>query len=340
MPQHLVPYRFLVVEDNAGDRLLIEEFLRAHFAMLEIVWATSFVEFQQDVLRCANFDAILLDLSLPDHQGKSLIIDALYLAQQTPVIVLTGYDDFDFAMASMALGISDYLLKEELHEEGLHKSILYSIERKKHLLELQASEQRYSDLFQLSPQPAWCIHPQTQQFLEVNAAAISHYGYSNSEFLAMHLGDLRDNRCIEQSNANSQGNGLNGFFCHQKKNGDLIDVELKSCFIQRGGKRLCLMLVNDITVQRAYLRDIETQNQKLQDLVWRQSHGLRAPLARLQGIVQLLQISGAELCDAQEQNKLLSAIQLASDELDEELLQLVKKTENARIALSLSDPLI
>lgn len=329
-------YHILVIEDNGGDRLLIEEALVARFALVHLSWAGSLQEAKNHI-QSATFDVILLDLTLPDGTGQELIEKVLALAQNTPVIVLTGYNDLQFAIHSMGLGISDYLLKDELEENALYKSLRYSMERKKHLLELQYSEKRYSDLFQLSPQPAWCIDPKTQRFLEVNAAAVAHYGYSQEAFLSMHLSDL----CYQQTDNASEGGlvqeghyRLDGFSCHQKKDGQVIEVELKSCFIHRQGKWLCLMLVNDITAQRAYIRHVETQNQKLQDIVWRQSHGLRAPLARLQGIVQLLQISGEDFFDNQEKQKLLSAIQTASEELDQELLQLVKKTENARVRLA------
>jgi hypothetical protein len=53
------------------------------------------------------------------------------LAGSTPVIVLTGYENFSFSVRSLALGVSDYILKDELTPQLLHKSILYSIERKK-----------------------------------------------------------------------------------------------------------------------------------------------------------------------------------------------------------------
>lgn len=332
-------YRILLIEDNPGDRVLIEDYLKACFAFADLVLAGSFREARAQVQQ-ADFDVILLDLTLPDGAGQSLIEKVLLLAKNVPVIVLTGYNDLSFAIHSMGLGISDYLLKDELEESVLYKSLRYSMERKKYLLELQDSEKRYSDLFQLSPQPAWCIDPQTQRFLEVNAAAVSHYGYSQEDFLTMHLSDL----CYKEASVDLQPTrdsdfNLEGLSCHQTKEGKIIEVELKSCFIHRQGKWLCLMLVNDITAQRAHLRHMATQNQKLQEIVWRQSHGLRAPLARLQGIVQLLQISGEDFFKVQEKDKLLLAIQSAAEELDQELCQLVKKTESARIRLSrLSSP--
>jgi signal transduction histidine kinase len=64
------------------------------------------------------------------------------LSAESPVIVLTGYSDLSFGVKSLALGISDYILKEELTAALLHKSISYSRERKKISSELERSEKQ------------------------------------------------------------------------------------------------------------------------------------------------------------------------------------------------------
>jgi signal transduction histidine kinase len=64
------------------------------------------------------------------------------ICDNTPVIVLTGYDDSDFGLKSLSLGISDYLLKDELTSLTLYKSIVYSSERKKITSALEVSEKR------------------------------------------------------------------------------------------------------------------------------------------------------------------------------------------------------
>jgi PAS domain S-box-containing protein len=332
-------YRLLIIEDNPGDRLLIEEYLRTNIALAELTWAESLKEAEHELAKARIFDAILLDLTLPDCAGQDLIENILARSQNAPVIVLTGYGNLTFAVSSMGLGISDYLLKEDLDETALYKSIRYSIERKKYVSELEDSEQRYSDLFQMSPQPGWCIDTQIHRFLEVNDAAIAHYGYSREEFLNMCLDDLCQCRCMEQAMGtleqdNLAENPFEGVFCHYKKDGQRIDAELKSRLIYRRGEWLCLMFVNDVTAQRAYVKNIEQQNEMLQDIVWMQSHEVRAPLARLQGLVQLLQIPDLDGSSAvQDSAVLLAAIQASSEELDDIIRTVVKKTEDVQAHL-------
>jgi YesN/AraC family two-component response regulator len=80
---------------------------------------------------------VLLDLSLPDNAGEQLIKDIIEASNQAPVIVLTGYVDFDFGVKSLSLGVFDYMLKDELTALTLFKSIIYSIERKKIMISVR-----------------------------------------------------------------------------------------------------------------------------------------------------------------------------------------------------------
>src|SRR5690606_21379179 len=110
--------------------------------------------------------------TLPDHHGEELIKEIVGQSHGAPVVALTGLADLEFSVKSIALGIADYLLKDDLNASVLHKSILYNLERKKAVSAIQESEQRYSDLFHLSPQPMWVYDIKTLEFLDVNEAAI------------------------------------------------------------------------------------------------------------------------------------------------------------------------
>lgn len=136
-------YRILIIEDNTGDFVLVEEFLLEQFEEINLLHAKNYKEaFKILSEKHTQFDVVLLDLSLPDKTGGALINEIVSICVNTPVIVLTGYDDFAFGVKSLSLGISDYLLKEELTPLTLYKSIVYSSERKKIVAELATSEKR------------------------------------------------------------------------------------------------------------------------------------------------------------------------------------------------------
>jgi PAS domain S-box len=90
-------------------------------------------------------------------------------------------------------------------------------------------------LFFYNPIPMWLYDPQTLKFLEVNNAAIAHYGYSRDEFRAMTLEDIRPvealpklYRALESAPERSEpgGHRAMGVWRHRKKDGTLIDVEI------------------------------------------------------------------------------------------------------------------
>lgn len=190
-------YKILVVEDNLGDFMLVEEYLDETILSPYILRCENFKQAKETLLReNKNLDVVLLDLSLPDKSGETLINEVVDISEGLPIIVLTGYTDANFAIKSLSMGVCDFLLKDDLSATTLYKSIVYNIERNKNIVQLQESEQRYADLFHLSPQPMWVYELGSLKFLNVNHAAINHYGYSFEEFMNMTLSDIRPDEDI------------------------------------------------------------------------------------------------------------------------------------------------
>jgi len=249
---------FFVIEDSRGDFVLIEDYLNEQFTRPSITHAKTFREAQSvfETENMSDYDCILLDLSLPDKSGKELIEFVLKMAGGTAVIVLTGYTDLSFSVESLAMGVSDYLLKDELSASLLHKSIIYSIKRNDFSEKIKASETKYRRLFELSPEPMWLSDSDSRRFLDVNQAAITHYGYSRDEFLSMTVDDIttsdHPSRTDESGNRiivgemNGNGDYLN-HPNHRKKNGDVISVELECNKIEYESRAANLVLVNDVT---------------------------------------------------------------------------------------------
>lgn len=247
-------YNILIIEDNLGDFILVEDYLLDQFSDSKITNANNFYTaktlLQHNKI---NYDVILLDLSLPDINGKALIESILSFQLECPIIILSGYTDIDFSIECLSLGITDYLLKEEITSSSLCKSILFSIERKNVYLELEKSEKRYSNLFRLNPQPMWVYNSETLEIIQVNAAAIMHYGYSEEEFLTMTILDIRPEedyqkvKEIIKANLTEKESTSKGKFRHFKKSGELINVEIQSGPIQLGDKIFRMVIVNDVT---------------------------------------------------------------------------------------------
>lgn len=122
----LPPIQVLLVEDDAGDALLVEE----HFAHSSIAVAIHRVSSLAEAIdaRRIRIDCVLLDLALPDArdlEALSAVLDVF----DAPVVVLTGFSDHDLGVAAVSAGAEDYLAKNEVDPALLERSVRYAIER-------------------------------------------------------------------------------------------------------------------------------------------------------------------------------------------------------------------
>jgi PAS domain S-box-containing protein len=132
---------------------------------------------------------------------------------------------------------------------------------------LKASEERYKLLFYNNPFPMWIYDVDTLKFIEVNEAAVAHYGYSRNEFMHMTLHDIRPPEEVEKLNAaeNDVDNyipGNRGYWIHQKKNGEIIHVEITAHSIDFEGRKTKLVLANDRTQQIIGQKELLKSNER------------------------------------------------------------------------------
>ncbi len=98
--------------------------------------------------------------------------------------------------------------------------------------ELITSEKNYRLLFENNPHPMWVYDLESLAFLTVNDAAVTHYGYSREEFLAMTIRDIRPSEDVPRLMQNienvTEGVDEAGIWQHLKKDGTMIYVEITS----------------------------------------------------------------------------------------------------------------
>jgi PAS domain S-box-containing protein len=142
-------------------------------------------------------------------------------------------------------------------------------EQKKAEQQLVQSEEKYRLLFEKSPQPMWIFDIKTLQFLEVNLAAIEHYGYSRQEFLQMTLKDIRpaarNTELKELSNQNYR-KAFHRTSFHKKKGGVLIKVQVSVSAIEYENRKARLALLIDRTDQEKARKDLLQLNIQLRQL--------------------------------------------------------------------------
>jgi PAS domain S-box-containing protein len=121
----------LLVEDSPSDAALLQEnLLLSGNRNISVRLAKSLRE-AADLLKGNQTDAVLLDLTLPDSSGLDTVQWARRICSNLPVVVLTGVDDEKTGIASVRMGIQDYLVKGRADGWAVARAIHYSIERKR-----------------------------------------------------------------------------------------------------------------------------------------------------------------------------------------------------------------
>lgn len=140
----------LLVEDNLADAQLLQR----GFARLPASgWQITPVEtLEEAIAACQDppdtgsddpaYQLVLLDLGLPDSQGLETLRQFRAAVPDLCIVVLTGLDDEDLALQSVAEGAQDYLVKDQVTVQRLSHTIRLAIERQQILTQQRQSEER------------------------------------------------------------------------------------------------------------------------------------------------------------------------------------------------------
>ena len=265
-------YRILILEDLPTDARLAEYEIRKVLQN----FSTHVVETENAFLfELQNFKPhiVVSDYMLPSFNGLKALHLVQELSPDIPVIILTGSMNEDTAVDCMKAGATDYVIKE--HIKRLGQSILNAIEQQKikHAKQeaqqlLEQSEAKYRYMFSNSPQPMWIFDVETLAFLEVNAAAIKHYGYSVEEFLSMTIRNIHPvgeiNDLLKDIQLAGKNDNYRGEWKHRKKNGETIFVEITSFSVDYNGRDARHVVINDITERHLAERQIKLLNRAIE----------------------------------------------------------------------------
>ncbi len=154
-------FRALVIEDNPGDARLIQELLEGSGELGHrvgpdstegdhIVERETRLEDGLSHLESEPVDVVLLDLNLPDSEGFETLRKTLETVEWTPVVVLTGLTDRDVGVRAIEEGAQDYLVKDEVTDELLARSIHHAIERNRQERERERRREQLESLNRLN----------------------------------------------------------------------------------------------------------------------------------------------------------------------------------------------
>jgi signal transduction histidine kinase len=153
------PMRILLVEDSPSDADLLCEGLQQDNARLFEVTVVTHLASALDQLESRPFDAVLLDLSLPDSYGLQTLVRLHQAVPRVPIVVLTGLNDEATAIEAARQGAEDYLVKGQTGPPLLVRSIRYAIERKR----IEEALRKAHDELELR------VRERTQELVQMNS---------------------------------------------------------------------------------------------------------------------------------------------------------------------------
>lgn len=326
--------KILILEDSSDDVELIKrELKKGGIDFISMVVDTK-PEFE-NALNEFKPEVIICDHSLPQFNS----IEALDLHKQhtkksgssIPFILVTGSVSDEFAAKVIKLGADDYILKDRLKrlpssvDNALRKC---QAENEKNRANIENS--KFLHILQQSLNEIYIINAHTLALEYVNAGALRNLGYTPSEITALRLPDIQPEftadsfkELLDPIESPSQQKRVYETL-HCRKDNTWYHGEVHLQLIVQEDQIFFLAIVIDITERKKHLSKILQQNEKLREIAWMQSHEIRAPLARIMGLINLLNNNKNQDINLGE---ILGYITSSAHQMDDIIKKIVRATE-------------
>ena len=210
-PQQLL--KILIIEDDEDDFILISEYFKDISAWtFEITWIQRYAA-ALDELCNNNYALCFCDYLLGAKNGIDLIKDALAKNNSTPVILLTGKGNYNIDIEATKAGAFDYLIKADLDQDKLERTIRYTLERINNLQKIQESERRYRGIFEKSKDVVFIAGPDT---------SINTINYAITDILDFAVEDCIGKKLI---NFLKKPSDIEYILCQIKNDGEIENFE-------------------------------------------------------------------------------------------------------------------
>ncbi len=295
------PIRILVIEDDPEQASLVSDFLtasREKTARFELE-TTDHLAQGIERLHKSHYDIILLDLNLPDSHGLETFVKLSTEASKIPIIPLTGSGDEKLALEVMSLGAQDYLVKGSFNAGLLKRAILYAIERKRLIGQMEDLITKNADGMVVVDAGGWVrqVNPKAEKILGIKAELLIGKPFEFPIF---------PDQVTELKFPTPDG---------QEK-----VAEMRTTEIEWEGKPACLASIRDVTELKrleqlkAEIKEHHRLDKLKDDFMANVSSELRAPLTVLQGALHNL-LTGAHGSLNTEQSKTAEMARKGADRL-------------------------
>jgi DNA-binding NtrC family response regulator len=124
------PVKVLLIDDDEAYVSVVGQYVRSfQHRTFDLHWVPDGETALRRLSGGETFDMILMDYFLPKSDGLEWVKKIHELNLRIPVVLLTANKDFRIAIEAMKYGVEDYLVKEEVVETVLPRTILNVLER-------------------------------------------------------------------------------------------------------------------------------------------------------------------------------------------------------------------
>jgi signal transduction histidine kinase len=329
----------LVLEDNPGDARLLDAELSGE-ALIDVhLTVAPRLSDGLALLATRQFDAVLLDLNLPDSRGMDTFERLRAVVPEVPLIVHTGIHDDEIALLARRLGAQDYVVKGPGTGPLLVRAVKFAIERQRVRVELElraaqlAKNRAALRRVVEASSDVILILDRTGAVCFVNAGAESMYGLAAADLVGQAGGFVIQPGAVDIDIPLPDGTART--------------AEVRAIEIEWDDEPATLILLHDVTERKRAHERIEAQNVLLEERVGERtadflaasseleaftysvSHDLRAPLRHIKGFTQMLEEEAIERHDASALT-LIDRILRAEDRMRELIDDLLEFSRSGR----------
>jgi len=362
MKSAILKSKIFILDDQIQNIILLENIL--NLSGFQNIWSSTQPQDFLSQLENSDPDILILDLMMPNISGFDILDKLRNLGESQkymPVLVLTADTNPRSKEKALQLGASDFLTKpfdiseatlriqnllttKYLMDQLKDRNILLEEKVKQRTEQLQKAkeeaeknEKKYRLFFDANLDDINLFYLEDSEpsnFIETNRASQNVLGYTKEELLKINIKDI-DTRLSNEDHFKEtiQNMLINGSQVVEtvirKKDGELRNMEIKSNILELEGKRAVMNIYRDITDRIKFIEAILNQNRSLREIAWIQSHAFRAPLARMMGVINLMNEPDFEMHDP-NLPEFLKIILNSAHELDQIIREISDKAFQAQ----------
>ncbi|XGI83958.1 response regulator [Halorutilales archaeon Cl-col2-1] len=281
--------RTLVVDDSSFFANMLSEELEDKYGM-ETFCVTSASD-ALDMIEEKDVDCVVSDYDMPGMDGLGLLRRLREKGIEIPFLLLTGRGDEEVASEAFSGGATDYLLKLEIMEDNEYRRLANTIEN---AVSQHQTQKKYELLVNNTPDYIAQIS-YDGELLAVNPAMEEAFGETESSLVGKSVCDLmpdevgerrleRGREVIDENETKTDEDSYEGRYFHNI----FVPVDL------HGEEESFQMISRDITRRKEREKELELQNERLDEFASVVSHDLRNPLNVAQGRLEMARETGDE----------------------------------------------